>query len=190
MIAEPGFREALTGDRRAHALPAVEDVDLARGVLRRLYRRCRQAPRRERCVGRDVISRGSGIRDRAVSRPLARSSSSWGAGAPARRGWSSGCCLAPAVRARRGLAAELCRRAQADGAVRGFLSTGLRHSRLALGDVSGPLLLVVVDEAHGRVRDATIARNRLARAPRATCRCGSCCWPGSRAMVGRAQQAA
>ena len=39
MAAEPGFHEALTGDREG-ALPlrAVEDVDIARGVLRAPYR--------------------------------------------------------------------------------------------------------------------------------------------------------
>jgi tetratricopeptide (TPR) repeat protein len=167
MADEPAFREVLTGDPdRPLRLPAIEDVDLARGVLDAPYRPLPvedspEALRRGATAfllepaygiapfhGRDdelaELDRWCGGEQRLVVRLLTA------------RGGTG----------KTRLAAELCRRRQAVGDVAGFLNAqaGERVGRLA--QISAPML-VVIDEAQSHIGQTCALLRALARARRA-----------------------
>jgi hypothetical protein len=163
MISDPGFREALTGDAGAEVvLPAVEDVDVARGVLRAPYRPlpAKATPQRLRDGATHfLVAAEYGIvpfRGRTAELvDLER----WCA---SDAGLELGVVLGAGGTGKTRLAAELCRRVQARGSVAGFLETGASRGAVsALATVTAPLL-VVVDEAPARLADVVTLLVRLA----------------------------
>jgi tetratricopeptide (TPR) repeat protein len=164
---EPAFREVLTGDPdRPLRLPAIEDVDLARGVLDAPYRPLPvedspEALRRGATAfllepaygiapfhGRDdelaELDRWCGGEQRLAVRLLTA------------RGGTG----------KTRLAAELCRRRQAVGDVAGFLNAQAGERVGQLAQISAPVL-VVIDEAESHIGQTCALLRELAHARRA-----------------------
>ena len=165
MIAEPEFCEAVTGDADATpVLPAVENVDATRGVLRPPYRplpakATRQALRRR--GSQIVLAAEYGIVPFHGRNELLDELGDWCRG---EAGLEVALVHGPGGTGKTRLAAELCRRAQTEGAVAGFVEHDAIADQLAgLGELSAPLL-AVIDEAPGRIDDVATMLIKLARA--------------------------
>lgn len=164
LAAEPGFRAALTGDADAELrLQAVEDLDVTHGLMRQPYRpmTASASPKRLRRATHFLVAPEYGIVPfHGRARDLGELQA-WSTGDP---GLELGLVLGPGGTGKTRLAAELCRRAQIDGAMAGFLETGLTPAELGrLGEVTAPLL-VVVDDAPGRVEEVAVLLRKLADA--------------------------
>jgi tetratricopeptide (TPR) repeat protein len=167
MLAEPDFREALTGDRAASvALAAVEDVDLARGTLDAPYRplpaEASPTTLREGATA-FLLEPKYGIVPFHGREDELGELERWCAG--------DGRLLVRLLCGRGGtgktrLAAELCRRQQAAGAVAGFLTAHAAERISNLARITAPLL-VIIDEAQSNLGPAAVLISELARVRRA-----------------------
>ncbi len=169
IVAEAGFREALIGDsHRTLELRAVEDLDITRGVLRDPYRPlpARATPARLRHGADSLLLRPEYGVVPFEGRPHELEKLGvWCAGDP---GLELTLVLGAGGTGKTRLAAELCRRLQTEGALAGFFERNMRPERLeALAEATAPLL-VVVDEAHGRIDELAQLIIRLARTPSET----------------------
>jgi tetratricopeptide (TPR) repeat protein len=166
MLAEPGFHEALAVDSGRKLVPrVVEDIDIARGVLRQPYRPLppRATPERlRRGATHFLVAAEYGVVPFHGREEELEELAGWMFG-------ESGLEMALLVGAggtgKTRLAAEVCRRAQAQGALVGFLEAHVSQNALsALGNVTAPLL-VVIDEAPARLDDIVRVLIKLADAP-------------------------
>jgi Tetratricopeptide repeat len=164
-ITEPEFCEALTGDADATlVLPAVEAIDATRGVLRPPYRPlpAKATPQALRRGGSHfLLAAEYGIVPFHGRSELLEELGDWCRG---EAGLEVALVHSPGGTGKTRLAAELCRRAQIGGAVAGFLEHDATADQLAgLGELTTPLL-VVIDEAPGRIDDIANVLVGLARA--------------------------
>jgi tetratricopeptide (TPR) repeat protein len=165
MVAEAGFREALTGDPEgAVNLPAVEDVDIARGVLRDPYRPlpARATPERLRRSATSFLVRPEyGVVPFHGRAEELEQLEEWCTG---EAGLEVALLRGAGGTGKTRLAAELCRQSQQEGVLAGFLEGDVPAERIAaLADVSASLL-VVVDEAHAHIDQVAKLIIQLARA--------------------------
>ena len=139
IAAEPGFREALTSNRDgALALRAVEDVAVARGLLREPYRPlpAKATPERLRSGATYfLVAPEYGI---VPFHGRAEEVEEWGNWRTGESGLEVGLLVGAGGTGKTRLAAEVCRFAQVDGALAGFLEAGVASDALAaLGEVAG-----------------------------------------------------
>lgn len=168
MATEAGFRQALTGTRHTLNLRAVEDVDIARGVLRDPYRPlpAKATPERlRRGVTSFLVRPEYGVvpfHGRAKELEQLRD---WCRG---ESGLEIALLRGPGGTGKTRLAAELCRQVQTEGWLAGFLEADLPAERIAvLAEVTASLL-VVVDEAHAYLDQIAKLITQLACARSAT----------------------
>jgi tetratricopeptide (TPR) repeat protein len=166
MVAEPDFREVVAGDVNATIiLQAAEDVDATRGVLRAPHRPLptKATPERLRQGGSHfLLAAEYGIVPFHGRAEKLAELEEWCGG---ETGLELALAHGSGGTGKTRFAAELCRHALRDGMVAGFLEVDASADGIAaLGIVTAPLL-VVVDEAPGRVDQVATLLTRLARSP-------------------------
>jgi tetratricopeptide (TPR) repeat protein len=165
LAAEAGFRAVIAGRETAELpLPAAEDLDLARGVLRQPYQPLPPQATPERLRGgatRFLVAPEHGVVP-FHGRPELEELGTWSEGA---LGLELALVIGPGGAGKTRLASELCRHALNHGGSAGFLETDATPERVErLAALTGPLL-VVVDEAHARIDLVARLLVKLAAAP-------------------------